>query len=83
MEKVTLVLSSIIEFTSRFVDVPISVLTPPRIPANESGIKSFEGLMFSFDAISIMMGINTMITAVLFINEDAKLIKISIINSQR
>ncbi len=33
-------------FTIRFVDVPIKVMAPPKIEANDKGIKNLEGGIF-------------------------------------
>jgi hypothetical protein len=60
------------ELTRIFVEVPISVQTPPNIEANERGIRSFEGAIPLSLATFNKTGIKTATTGVLFINADKK-----------
>ena len=58
------------EFTKRFVEVPIRVQLPPKMPANEMGINNFgaEKLYFSESWAIILMKITT--TAVVLIKDE-------------
>src|SRR5690606_16042939 len=57
--------------TAIFVDVPISVQVPPRMEANATGIKTFEGLRSSFLHIPITGPITNAVTVVLFIKAES------------
>ena len=59
-----------IELTRILVDEPMSVILPPRIAANESGIRNFDGLSPRSLDILVITGKNTATTAVLFIKAD-------------
>lgn len=58
------------EFTNRFVEVPIKVQLPPKIPAKEMGINNFgaEKLYFSESCAIILIKMTT--TAVVLINDE-------------
>ena len=57
--------------TSRFVDVPIRVQTPPMIATYDKGISSFDGRAPIVAASWVAMGIRIRTTGVLFMNADA------------
>lgn len=59
-----------IEFTKIFVDVPSNVQLPPRIPAKDIGIKSFDEESFSLFLRLVIILIKTMTTAVVLIKAD-------------
>lgn len=64
--------STAIELTRMFVDVPISVHTPPNIPANERGNSSFEGLTPIRPDMLIITGINMATAAVLLMKAEIR-----------
>ena len=53
-----------------FGGVPISVIMPPRIEANDKGISESAGLRLAFDAACMSTGISNARAATLFINAD-------------
>jgi hypothetical protein len=59
------------ESTSRLVDVPISVVVPPRTQTYDKGISNFLGLTLIAWARRMMIGIMTTTTGVLFMNAEA------------
>jgi hypothetical protein len=63
-------LSTAMELTRILVDVPISVVVPPIIPAKESGINILEGLTPTFDAIPIITGMKMATAAVLLMKAE-------------
>ena len=56
-------------FTIKLVEVPISVIVPPKIAVYDRGNNSFEGEWFG---LSFMAVINEATTAVLLVNDDKK-----------
>jgi hypothetical protein len=56
--------------TRRFVDVPIRVVIPPRIAANESGIRSFDTGIPVFMLHTCSLGISMATIGVLFRKAD-------------
>lgn len=56
--------------TTRFVDVPIRVMVPPRMDANDSGMKRWPGARPAFLLQLVMMGISTKTTGELFMNAE-------------
>jgi len=61
---------SAMELTRMFVEVPMSVHTPPNIEANESGIRSFEALTSKSAATPITTGIKIATAAVLLMKAE-------------
>ena len=59
--------------TSRLVDVPISVVVPPKIDAKDRGISNLDGEIFNDLASRIATGINTTTTGVLLMKADRKI----------
>ena len=51
--------------------VPISVIMPPRIDANDSGIRDSEGLRFALAAAWMSTGISSASAATLFMMADS------------
>ena len=66
------------ELASMFVEVPINVVVPPKIAANDNGIKSLDPLILISSPTFSITGKKTATIGVLFTNADAKAI-ISII----
>ena len=59
-----------VALTSKLVEVPIKVQLPPKIPANEIGIKSLEDEKLYFSDNCEIIFINMTTTAVVLINEE-------------
>jgi hypothetical protein len=57
----------------RFVEVPMSVMVPPKIAVYDSGNNSFEGEWFGLSFIAVM---SEATTAVLLVNDDKNAVEI-------
>ena len=59
-----------IESTSRLVEVPIKVQTPPNCAAYDSGMRNFDGGRLLATAAAMISGRNTATAAVLLMNAE-------------